>query len=94
VKEKSASSYAEMLNVSSHHLTRTVKEMVEKNTSDLIAEPVILEAKRVLIHAAQSYAEIAYAMGCEDYSYFTRLFKKRTGEIPSAFQDRYRQNVK
>lgn len=89
VKEKSPAVYADMLNVSPKHLTRITQTMVGKTTSDLIAERVLLEAKRMLIRGEDSYAEIGYALGYDDYSYFSRLFKKRCGETPRDFQRRY-----
>jgi YesN/AraC family two-component response regulator len=33
-----------------------------------------------------SINEIATALGYDDYSYFTRLFKKHTGITPSTFR--------
>ena len=86
---KSPSHYASKLNISPKHLNRITKEMVGKTTSDLIVERVILEAKRMLIHAQLNFAEIADALGYEDYSYFSRLFKNKVGENPSLFQARY-----
>ncbi|MBL4593138.1 MAG: AraC family transcriptional regulator [Flavobacteriales bacterium] len=88
-EEKSPQFYASELNVSPKHLNRITKEMVGKTTTDLITERVILEAKRMLIHAQQSFTEIADELGYEDYSYFSRIFKNKTGENPSVFQTRY-----
>ncbi len=88
-EEKSPQYYASELNVSPKHLNRITKEMVGKTTTDLITERVILEAKRMLIHAKQSFTEIADELGYEDYAYFSRVFKNKTGENPSDFQSRY-----
>jgi len=87
--EKSPQYYASELNISPKHLNRITKEMVGKTTTDLIIERVLLEAKRMLIHAKQSFTEIADELGYEDYSYFSRIFKNKTGENPSLFQARY-----
>jgi AraC-like DNA-binding protein len=87
--EKSPQYYASELNISPKHLNRITKEMVGKTTSDLITERVLLEAKRMLIYAKQSFTEIADELGYEDYSYFSRIFKNKTSENPSAFQTRY-----
>jgi AraC family transcriptional activator of pobA len=88
-KEKSPQYYASRLNISPKHLNRITKEMVGKTTSDLIIERVLLEAKRMLIHAKDSFTQIAYALGYEDYAYFSRTFKNKVGENPSAFQSKY-----
>ncbi|MTI31345.1 AraC family transcriptional regulator [Xanthovirga aplysinae] len=87
--EKSPMIYADWMNITPKHLNRITKTMVGKTTSDLIAERVLLEAKRMLLHAENNFSEIAYSLGYEDYSYFSRLFKKKCGESPSEFQKRY-----
>lgn len=89
LQEKSPQFYASKLNISPKHLNRITKEMVGKTTTELITERVILEAKRLLIHGKLTFTEIAYELGYEDYSYFSRLFKKKVGENPSVFQSRY-----
>jgi len=89
LQEKSPQFYASESNISPKHLNRITKEMVEKTTTELITERVILEAKRLLIHGKLTFTEIAYNLGYEDYSYFSRLFKKKVGENPSVFQSRY-----
>ena len=65
--------------------------LIGKSTSDLIIERVLLEAKRLLIHSENNFAEIALLLGYEDYSYFSRLFKNKCGESPSNFRKRYIQ---
>jgi len=87
--EKSPQFYSSKLFISPKHLNRITKEMVGKTTSDLIIERVLLEAKRMLIHANDNFTEIADDLGYEDYSYFSRLFKNKSGENPSQFQAKY-----
>lgn len=88
--EKSASKYADWLNISPKHLNRINQEMVGKSTTDLILERVFLEAKRELITQKFSFYEIADDLGYEDYAYFSRLFRKKCGETPSSFINKYR----
>ncbi|MGS2761993.1 AraC family transcriptional regulator [Sinomicrobium sp. M5D2P9] len=87
--EKLPSAYADMMHISPKHLNRMVKTSLRKTTSDLIAERVILEAKRLLVHSQNSFTEIARALGYEDYAYFSRLFKQKTGLTPSGFVHKY-----
>lgn len=81
--------YAELMNISEKHLNRMSKSCLNKTTSDLIAERVILEAKRILIHSKLSISEVAFELGYEDNSYFSRFFKKQTGITPVEFMKQY-----
>ena len=89
--EKSPSAYASMLNISAKHLNRISKSVVGKTAGDVILERVLLEAKRELVLQQNSFAQIAHSLGYEDYAYFSRLFKKKAGETPSGFINRYRK---
>lgn len=84
----SVSAYANLLNVSPHHLNSTVKGALGKTVSGLIQERIVLEAKRLLVHSKLSVKEIAYALGFDDPSYFTRFFRERAGQSPSSFRER------
>lgn len=88
--EKSPSQYADWLNVSPKHLNRITQSMVGKTTSDVILDRVFLEAKRELIRFKNNFAEVALQLGYDDYAYFSKLFKKKCGETPSAFINKYR----
>ncbi|RZJ66846.1 MAG: helix-turn-helix domain-containing protein [Flavobacterium sp.] len=85
-EEKSAEKYAEMLHMSAKHLNRINKSMVDKSTSEIIIERVLLEARRMLIYSNEPLNEIALKLGFEDYAYFSKLFKKKTGITPSQFK--------
>jgi AraC family transcriptional activator of pobA len=82
--------YAQLMNLSEKHLNRVSKESLNKTSSDLIAERIILEAKRMLIYTENSVNEIAYELGFEDNSYFGRFFKKQVGLTPKAFAEKFK----
>jgi AraC family transcriptional activator of pobA len=77
--------YADLMNMSVKHLNRICKETVNKSTEDLIAERILLEAKRMLVRPGSSVKEIAASLEFSDASYFSRFFKKRSGQSPFAF---------
>ncbi len=84
--EKTPFFYATQLHVSLKHLNRICKEILNKTTTQVITQRIILEAKRMLLEKRFSVNEIASELGYDDYSYFTRLFKKNTGMSPSIFR--------
>jgi len=92
VIDKSPSNYAGALHVSTKHLNKIVFNTLKISTSDLIHQRVLLEAKRLLTHGDLSIQEIAFQLGYNDPSYFTRLFKKKVGVTPSDFMKRYLEN--
>jgi len=83
--EKSPLFYADKLNISVKHLNRIVKESLNVTASNFIAQIVVLEAKKMLIHSDYRIVEIANKLGYDDTSYFIRFFKKHVGITPSKF---------
>lgn len=88
-RQKSAIAYAETMNISVKHLNRICKETIGKTTTDFILERVILEAKRQILYSENNLTEIAWDLGYDDYSYFSKLFKQKSGMSPSQFQKMY-----
>lgn len=84
--EKSPSFYAFQMNITLKHLNRICKSLLNKTATQLIAERVILEAKRLLIDQNKSISQIADELNFENYSYFAKLFKKENGISPSDFR--------
>jgi AraC family transcriptional regulator, transcriptional activator of pobA len=81
--------YAQMMFMSEKNLNRICKITFNKTTSDVIADRIILEAKRMLVHSKLSVIQISVELGYIDNSYFIRVFKKRTAETPIQFINRY-----
>ncbi|RZJ50400.1 MAG: helix-turn-helix domain-containing protein [Flavobacterium sp.] len=85
--QKLPSFYAEKLNITLKHLNRICNEILQKTATEVIMDRVILEIKRMLIDKQLAVNEVAYAVGYEDYSYFSRVFKKQTGISPTEFRN-------
>ncbi|HVU97924.1 MAG TPA: helix-turn-helix domain-containing protein [Puia sp.] len=81
--------YAAMLHVTPKALGKTAKRHFNKTISGLIAERIIIEAKRELYLTDKTVKEIAFSLGFEDEYYFSRFFKKQADVSPQV----YRQTV-
>ncbi|ADV48193.1 transcriptional regulator, AraC family [Cellulophaga algicola DSM 14237] len=86
--EKSPAFYASKMNITLKHLNRICKYVLNKTVTALIAEKVVIESKRMLTFSDKPVGEIAQELGYENYSYFSRLFKKYTKTVPSKFRAR------
>jgi AraC family transcriptional activator of pobA len=79
---KSPNAYAKMMHISLKHLNRICKVCINQTVSEVITDRIILEAKRVIVFSKNNISEIVDELGYEDKSYFSRLFKKKTGKTP------------
>ena len=78
--------YAEKLNTTEKKLNQSIKQHTGKTASEHIFERIILEAKRLLLHSQQSTKEIAYFLGFDDPSHFSKFFKKYVLSSPIEFR--------
>ena len=78
--------YADLLAVSSNHLNALCKAHLGKQAGELIRNRILLEAKRLLVNLNLNVAEVGYALNFSDNSYFTRFFRKYTGQTPEEFR--------
>lgn len=87
---KSPGDYAEALCLSLSYLTEAVKSVSGFPVSYWIHQEVILEAKRLLYYSDMNVKEIAFSLGYEDHTYFSRLFAKVAECSPLQFRKQYR----
>lgn len=79
--------YAEMLHVSPTYLTQTTKSLTGKTSNEILHDKLILEIKRLLTQTTLDVQEISAMLNFADQSYFTKFFKKATGETPLKFRN-------
>lgn len=84
---KSPSEYAEKLNISRGYLTEAVREVTGKPAQHWIHQEILIEAKRLLAFTHLTIKQIAYELGYDDHTYFSRLFSKLEDESPSEFRN-------
>lgn len=88
---KSPSQYAEALHISTSYLNEVVKKISGFSVSHWILEENMLEAKRLLYYSDMNAKEIAFALGYDDHTYFSRLFSNSNGESPLKFRKKHRK---
>ncbi len=88
-KEHSIQFYAKQLQITPNHLNKSVKSVTGRTAITLLNEVILQEAKTRLKHSNLTIGEIAFQLGFEDLSYFSRFFKKATGFSPI----KYRKNI-
>ncbi|WP_245562216.1 AraC family transcriptional regulator [Niabella aurantiaca] len=81
--------YADLLYITPNHLNALCKDLLGQTAGELIRNRVLLEAKRLLINADRTVAEIAYELNFQDNSYFNRFFKKYEGITPDEFRKQF-----
>ena len=84
---RSASEFAQQLNVHVNHLNRAVKETTQKTTSQIIAERIVRESKILLKHSSWNVTEIADALGFNETTHFNNFFKKHVELSPLKFRN-------
>lgn len=77
---------ADQLHVSPGYLSDMLKKETGKTAIELIHTFLISEAKNLLKGVDNRVAEIANTLGFENFSYFSRFFKKETGITPNQFK--------
>jgi AraC family transcriptional activator of pobA len=53
----------------------------------------LIEAKNLLINSDKTIAEIGFILGFSEKSYFTSVFKKKSGQTPSEFRDEMKKLI-
>jgi len=92
-EKKNVSEYARMLQLSPVCLNALSKEMSGITAGEQIRNHIIVEAKRLLHNTSLNTKEIAYRLGFEDAPYFSRFFKKYTGQTLLEFREQSRLNA-
>jgi signal transduction histidine kinase/DNA-binding response OmpR family regulator/ABC-type xylose transport system substrate-binding protein len=78
------------LNLSKIQLHRKIKSLMDTNINEYILNMRMQKAKFYLQHEELSIAETAYKTGFSTASYFSTVFKNKTGLSPKAFKGKKR----
>ncbi len=78
--------FAKELGTNTKKLTAVSKDILLDTPANIVRQSKLLEAKRMLSNRSTTIKEVAYGLGFEDPTYFTKYFKKGTGYTPKEFQ--------
>lgn len=80
------SDYARAIGVSERHLSRICHGITGQPAAKQIESALMREACRLLAYTPTPIAQIGYALGFDDPSYFSRSFRRVTGLSPGAYR--------
>ncbi len=78
--------YASEMGLTSGHLTRLCREVLNASSQEVVNARILHEAQRELVYSVDGIKKIATILGFDDEAYFTRFFRKQTGVTPSEFR--------
>lgn len=87
IKERQVQFYATQLGVCPNYMNVLTRKFLGKSALELINERTVLEIKRMLLRSDFTISEIAYRLGFNELSYFSRFFRLKTGMTPQKFRD-------
>jgi AraC-like DNA-binding protein len=79
--------FASRLNLSPNYLSDLLNKFTGKTTQEHIHLELIDKAKSLLWGTNNSISQIAYGLGFEHPSHFTKIFKTKTGRSPSEYRN-------
>lgn len=78
--------YAARLFMSARNLNLICNNVLHKSVSDIVETRKLTEAKNLLISTGKRVSEIGFELGFSEKTYFTTVFKKKTGLTPTEFR--------
>jgi AraC-like DNA-binding protein len=85
--------YAEKLFMSSRNLNLICKNIINQSVSEIIEVRKLIEAKNLLINTDKTISEIGFELGYNEKSYFTNVFKRKSGQTPTEFREEMKKQL-
>ena len=86
--------YAEKLFMSTRNLNIICQNILQKSVTEIIETRKLIEAKNLLMNTDKTISEIGFELGYNEKSYFTNVFKKRTGQTPTDFREEMSKQIR
>jgi AraC-like DNA-binding protein len=87
MSEKKVAAYARKLSIDPNYLNIKVKRITGHTASYHIQQRILLEAKHKMSSDGMNLKQIAYYLGYEDTSHFSKFFKKSEGATFTEFKN-------
>lgn len=84
---------AEHVHLNTSYLSRLFKKEVGSSVSEYIQEKKIETSRNMLIYSDYSIAQIASILAFPSQSYYTKVFREKTGMTPSHYRTLYFRNI-
>jgi len=82
---------ADLIHINEQHFMRIFKKETGQSVTEYITERRILLASDLLKTSDYSINFISDCIGCENYSYFSKLFKRYTGFTPKEYRQQFKK---
>ena len=83
---------ADLVHINEQHLMRIFRKETGRSVVEYITDRRMLTASDLLRNTDLSVNFIADCVGCENYSYFTKIFKKHTGLPPREYRMKFKKS--
>ena len=80
------SDYADVLGVTTTHLSRVSRSMNGKSAGQLIQDRILSEAQFLLLNSDLKMQDISHKLGFNSPAYFTRLFNAKMNQTPKDYR--------
>lgn len=85
-KQRRVSFYADELSLTPRHLTTVIRLVSGRSAARWIEEYIVLEAQILLRNSPMTIKEIAYELGFNDQSLFSKYFSRVSGCSPESYR--------
>lgn len=87
ILHREVSFYSSQLSLSDKAANDVAKKVLGTTIKDLVQDRLVLEIKREIASGTLSFKELAFRLGFNEPSYFTRFFKQKTGYTPEQYRE-------
>jgi AraC family transcriptional activator of pobA len=86
IREHNLGFYSSSLNISERQLNDICNRYFNCGLKNILQDRLMQKARKLLLSSDLTVSEIAYKLNFDDNSYFTKVFKNKTGLTPGKFR--------